>query len=56
MITHRDDGRVRGGAQERAAPDRALCAVLKDLQPVDRAALAAAAPALDRLADLVADG
>ena len=42
--------------KRRAARVRALSAVLKDLPPADRAALAAAAPALDRLAELVADG
>ena len=42
--------------KRRAARVRALSAVLKDLPAADRAALAAAAPALDRLAELVADG
>jgi DNA-binding MarR family transcriptional regulator len=42
--------------KRRASRVRALSAVLKDLPPADRAALAAAAPALDRLAELVTDG
>src|SRR4051794_3609622 len=42
--------------KRRAARVRALSGVLKELPPADRAALVAAAPALDRLADLVAEG
>ena len=42
--------------KRRAARVRALSGVLKELPPADRAALAAAAPALDRLAELVAEG
>jgi hypothetical protein len=42
--------------KRRAARVRALSVVLKELPPADRAALAAAAPALDRLAELVAEG
>jgi DNA-binding MarR family transcriptional regulator len=47
----------RAAVRERqAARVRALAAVLSDLSPADHAALAAAAPALDRLADLVSEG
>lgn len=42
--------------KRRAARVRALSAVLRELPPADRAALAAAAPALDRLAELVDEG
>jgi len=41
--------------RRRAARVRALSGVLKELPLADRVALAAAAPALDRLADLVAE-
>lgn len=42
--------------KRRAARIRALSGVLKELPPAERAALAAAAPALDRLAELVDEG
>jgi DNA-binding MarR family transcriptional regulator len=42
--------------KRRAARVRVLSGVLKELEPADRVALAAAVPALDRLAELVAEG